>query len=153
MNLKLLNANLCAFAGRLIALHEKDNFLWSHIARRFLYLNESESQAAHVLRELDALETEIKVMRYHLLKGMWELPPEIRKLIPQLTEAKASKARLPARYEKDRIRRGCKPISEPRDEIKKRLVTELHAIAYGPEDPRHYCHQKDEGSPCGKRGG
>ena len=153
MDLKLLNANLCAFAHKFLALHEQNNFLWSHIARRFLYLSEPAPQAAHVLRELDALETEIKVMRYHLLKGMWELPPETRKLIPQLTEAKASKARLPARYEKDRMLRRCKPISEPNDEIKEELVAELHKIAYGSEYPRHLSQQRDEGSPRGKCGG
>ena len=129
MNIQLLNANLCAFAQRFVALCKGNNLLWSHIARRFLYLNEVESNAAYVLRELDALETEVKVMRYHLLKGMWELPPETRRTIPGLTESKVSRAKLPAHYEKDRIRRRCKPISEPSDQSKEKLMVELVEIA------------------------
>ena len=130
MNIELLNANLCAFAKRFIALRkEEGNFIWPHIARRFLYLNEAASSAAYVLRELDALETEVKIMRYHLLKGMWELPPDIRGRIPGLTESKVSKAKLPARYVKDRVRHRCKPISEPSDQDKVKLVSELAKIA------------------------
>lgn len=129
MNIKFLNANLCAFAHRFVALRKESNLLWAHIARRFLYLNEAESSAAYVLRELDSLETEVKIMRYHLLKGMWELPPEIRRRIPGLTESKVSKAKLPVRYEKDRVRRRCKPISEPSDQDKVKLVSELVEMA------------------------